>query len=207
MSRNTPPMNVSGAFLLRPPFVLDSSKSFTVVAHRSFSELISRGQDPLTLIYVPVGLTKTAYTEDQLNNALVIALRDSAGNITYVPDTYIDQYPSMGSVPYSRLVGVIDLGMWPNERALDDVIATLKDACKANLGIEPEMQLARGSATNSVTEQMHVQLTTARTVAKTNNETPSATIIRLSDEISDLKVTIQEQTALIEALVASRPIP
>ncbi len=207
MSRNTPPMNISGAFLLRSPFVLDSAKSYTVIAHRSFAELIARGQDPLALIYTPVGLTQTAYTEDQLNNALVIALRDSAGNITYVPDTYVDQYPSMGSVPYSRLVGVIDLGMWPNERDLSDVQATIRDACKANLGITPEMQLARGAATNTVTEQMHVQLTTARTVAKTNNETSSATIIRLSDEIASLKATIQEQTDLIEALVEAANTP
>lgn len=206
MARITPPMNIAGPFLLRAPFVADPAKSYTVSAHRSFSELIARSQDIMKLVYTPVGLTATAYAEDQIEGAIVIALRDSAGNVLYVPDTYIDRYPNMGSVPYTRLVGVVDLGMWANYLDLDDVMASLKEACKGNLGVDVEVTLARGTVTNSVTEEQHVQLIAARDAAKTNNETSTSTIIRLSDEIAARDVTIAEQAALIEAL-AGTPTP
>lgn len=206
MARNTPPMNISGPFLLRAPFVADPAKSYTVTAHRSFSELIARSQDVLKLVYTPVGLTATAYAEDQMNGAIVIALRDSAGNMLYVPDTYIESYPGLGSVPYTRLIGVVDLGMWANYRDLTDVMSSLKEACKGNLGVDVEVTLARGAVTNSITEEQHIQITAAREAAKTNNETLTATIIRLSDEIAARDVTIAEQATLIEAL-AGTPTP
>lgn len=203
-NRVTPPMNISGAFLLRSPFVADPAKSYTVTAHRTFAEIVARNQDPLALIYTPVGLTATAYSEDQLNGALVIALRDTAGNILYVPDTYIESYPSMGSVEYSRLIGVVDLGMWANARDLDDILAAIKESVKAKIGVDATVTLARGATSSYMTEQQHVQLTAARAAAVTQNETATATIIRLSDEIAKKDRTIADQDATIEALVANQ---
>ncbi|QTH80220.1 hypothetical protein PA10_00020 [Pseudomonas phage pPa_SNUABM_DT01] len=200
MARNTPPMNVSGAFLLRSPFVADPAKSYTVTALRSFAELVARGQDPLKLIYLPVNLSETNYAEDQLEGALVVALRDSTGKILYVPDTWIDRYPNMGSVPYSRLVAAIDLGMWPDARDLDDVEQAIKESIRSKIGVDVEVKLTRGIATDFVSEERHVQLTQARENAVTNNETYTATIIRLSDEIARKDVTIAEQAELIQAL-------
>lgn len=205
MARITPPMNISGAFLLRTPFVADPAKSYTVTAHRSFSELIVRGQDPLKLVYAPVNLTATAYAEDQMEGAIIIALRDNSGNVMYVPDTYIDRYPGLGSVPYSRLIGVVDLGMWANYRDLDDVLASLKEACKGNLGVDVQVTLARASTSNVVTEEQHTQLLAAREAAKTNNETSTATITRLSDAIIAKDALIAEQELLIKALAAQIP--
>ena len=200
MARNTPPMNVSGAFLLRSPFVADPAKSYTVTALRSFAELVARGQDPLKLNYLPVNLSETNYAEDQLEGALVVALRDSTGKILYVPDTWIDRYPNMGSVPYSRLVAAIDLGMWPDARDLDDVEQAIKESIRSKIGVDVEVKLTRGIATDFVSEERHVQLTQARENAVTNNETYTATIIRLSDEIARKDVTIAEQAELIQAL-------
>ena len=200
MARNTPPMNVSVAFLLRSPFVADPAKSYTVTALRSFAELVARGQDPLKLIYLPVNLSETNYAEDQLEGALVVALRDSTGKILYVPDTWIDRYPNMGSVPYSRLVAAIDLGMWPDARDLDDVEQAIKESIRSKIGVDVEVKLTRGIATDFVSEERHVQLTQARENAVTNNETYTATIIRLSDEIARKDVTIAEQAELIQAL-------
>lgn len=207
MARNTPPMNISGPFLLRTPFVADSTKSYTVTAHRSFSELLARSQDPMALIYTPVGLTVSAYSEDQLDGALVIALRDSSGNVMYVPDTYIESFPEMGSVAYSRLIGVVDLGMWANYRDMDDIQATIADACKANLGVDVTITLARGATSNSMTEQQHIQLTASREAAKTNKESTHAVIVRLTDDITAKDATIAEQAALIEALASPPATP
>ncbi|MNZ16781.1 hypothetical protein D3C78_337610 [compost metagenome] len=207
MARNTPPMNISGAFLLRAPFVADPTKSYTVTAHRTFSELIVRGQDPLKLVYTPVGLTETAYTEDQLDGAFIIALRDNTGKVIYVPDTYIDQYPSMGSVKYSRLVAAVSLGMWPDYRDLDDIEAAIKESVKAKIGVDVTVKLSRAITSTSMSEQDHVQLTAARASAVTNNETDTATIIRLSDEIARKDAIIAEQVTLIEGLAQKAQEP
>ncbi|MNI29804.1 hypothetical protein D3C76_25200 [compost metagenome] len=200
MARITPPMGISGAFLLRSPFRADPAKSYTVHAHRSFAELVARGQDPVKLVYIPAGLSETNYVEDQMEGALVIALRDNTGNILYVPDTWVTQYPSMGSVKYSRVVAGVDLGMWPDARDLDDIEQAIKESVKAKIGVDVTVTLTRGVTSTSMTEEQHVQLTNARTSAVTNNETSTATIIRLTDTIARRDATIAEQVTLIEAL-------
>jgi len=207
MARMTPPMNISGAFLLRAPFTTDPNKSYTVAAIRTFNELIARSQDPLTLIYGPVGLGASAYQADQREGALVICLRTSAGGLLYVPDTYIEQYPSMGSVPYSRLIAGVSLGMWPDYRNLDDMSQAIKESVKAKIGVDAEVFLSRGVVSNHMTEQQHTQLTAQRRAAVINNETDTATILRLSEEVLRLQATIAEQDAVIEALVSAQNTP
>ncbi len=200
MSRMTPPMGISGSFLLRDPFVADPNKTYTVIALRTFEEMLARGQDPLKVVYLPVNLTETALENDKSAGALVVCLRDKTGGLIYVPDTYIDQYPSMGSVPYSRLVAAVSLGMWPDGRDMTDVIQTLKDAIRANMGVDPEVHITRAATSDYMSESDHVQLTASRRAAVTNNETSAATIIRLSDTVQRLERTVQEQTLIIEAL-------
>lgn len=204
MARMTPPMNISGAFLLRAPFQVDPNKSYTVVAHRTFGELQARAQDPLKLVYEPVGLGATAYADDQIEGAQVICLRDAAGSLVYVPDTYIEQYPSMGSVKYSRLIAAVSLGMWPDYRDLDDVEQAIRESVKAKIGVDPAIFLTRAATSNHVSEQQHVQLTATRQAAITNTETDTATILRLTDEITALKAQVASQDELIEALVANQ---
>jgi len=204
MARQTPPMGISGAFLLRAPFVADPTKSYTVVAQRTFGEMIARGQDPLKLVYEPVGLGATVYAEDQLEKALVICLRDNLGNLLYVPDTFIDQYPNMGSVPYSRLIVGVSLGLWPDYRDLDDVEQAIKESVKAKIGVEPTVFLTRAATSTHVSEAQHVQLTASRQASVTTNETDTATIIRLSEEIARLRLINSEQEAIIEALVENQ---
>lgn len=202
MSRMTPPMGISGAFLLRTPFEANPEKSYTVVAIRQFSEMIARGQDILALVYQPVGLGEVAYHGDQAEGALVIVLRDKSGSLIYVPDTWIEQYPNMGSVPYSHLVLGVSMGMWPESRNLDDVIQAVTESVKAKIGTVPTFFVTRSPTRDHISEGQHVQLTAARRAAVTNNETDTAAIIRLSNKVADLQRTIDEQTALIEALVA-----
>jgi len=207
MIRMTPPMGISGAFLFRAPFVADTDKSYTVIAIRQFNELIARGQEPLKLIYAPVGLTETAYKDDLSLNALVICLRDKDGSLIYVPDTYIERYPSMGSIPYSHLVLAVSLGMWPENRSTDDIVQAITESVKAKIGVDPVFYVTRAPVSDHVSEQQHTQLTAARRAAVTHTETDTAIIIRLSDKVAELQRTIDEQTLLIEALVAAQNAP
>lgn len=200
MARKTPPMAVSGAFILREPFSVDTNSTHTVIALRTFAELVARNQDPLRLVYQPVGLGQTAYNEDKVEGALVVCLRDKTGNLVYVPDTYIDSFPNMGSVPYSRLIIGVSMGMWPDYRDLDDVLQAIRESVASKIGVTPELSVSRGIATDSVSEAQHAQLTAARQNSVEENETDTAKIIRLSDEIIRLNAVIAEQDILIQGL-------
>lgn len=201
MSRLTPPMGISGSFILRAPFTVDANKIYTVVALRTFSELVARKQDPMKLVYEPVNLTATAYSEDQLQGALVVCLRDKTGSLIYVPDTYIDRYPNMGSIRYSRLVLGVSLGMWPDSRDITDVKQAIVESVLSKIGVTPEIFVGKALTSDFVSEQQHAQITQARMNAITNRETSTATIIRLSDTIAQRDATIAEQELMIEALI------
>ncbi|MNP89206.1 hypothetical protein D3C85_16100 [compost metagenome] len=202
MSRLTPPMGISGAFILRAPFSADANKRYTVVALRTFDELVARKQDPMRLVYEPVGLTATAYSEDQVEGALIVCLRDTSGSMMYVPDTYIDSYPQMGSVKHSRLVLGVSLGMFPDSRDLTDIKQAVIESVASKIGVVPEVFVSRASTSDYVDEQQYAQITQARNNAITNRETATATIIRLTDTIAAQEVTLAEQQLLIESLVA-----
>lgn len=203
MARKTPPMGASGSFVLRAPFSVSSTASYSVIAHRSFDEIISRNQNPLKLVYTPVELTQADLDRDKAEGALIVCLRDKAGNLIYVPDTYVDAYPNMGSVPYSRLIIGVSLGMWPDYRNIDDVTEAIREAVTAKIGVDPVITPTRGIATDYVSETKHAQLTLARENAVAVNETDTATIIRLSNEITRLNATIAEQVVLIEAITSA----
>lgn len=204
MARKTPSMGVSGTFILRDPFVANPAKSYTVVALRTFQELVARGQDPLALIYTPVTLTQSAYNSDKAEGALVVCLKDNTGNLIYVPDTWIDSYPNMGSVTYSRLVLGVSMGMWPEYRDLTDVIQAIKEAVRSKIGVDAEVVITRSVATDAVSEAQHAQLTAARENAVIENETDTAKIIRLSDELAARDATIAEQDLIIQTLVEAQ---
>lgn len=200
MARKTPPLWISGAFILRDPFEVDVNTAYTVIALRSFDELIARGQDPLKLIYEPVGLTQSAYVADKAEGASVVCMRDKSGKLMYVPDTYIEAFPSMGSVPYSRLVVGVSMGMWPDDRDMTDIEQAIKESVKAKTGVDPVIFLTRASTSDYVSESQHAQLVATRQNGVTDTETDTAKIIRLSDEIAQLKATIEEQDLVIQAL-------
>lgn len=206
MARKTPPIGISGAFILRDPFELDVNSSHTVIALRTFAEMIARGQNPLSLVYATVGLTQTAYDQDKAAGALVVCLRDKNGNLVYVPDTYIESYPNMGSVPYSRLVVGVSMGMWPDSADLSHVLQAIGESVRAKTGVTPELHVTRAVATDTVSESRHAQLVSVRQNAITDTETDTAKIIRLSDQVLALQATIAEQDALIEALVANQQV-
>lgn len=202
MARKTPNPGISGAFILREPFTLSADTTYTVIALRSFEELIARGQNPLTLVYSPVDLTQSAYNADKVEGALVVCLRDKSGNLIYVPDTYIESYPNMGSVAYSRLVVGVSMGMWPDDRDMTDVLQAIRESVAAKIGVNPVVSLTRAVATDYVSETRHAQLISTRQNSQTENETDTAKIIRLSDQILKLQATIAEQDTIIAALVA-----
>lgn len=203
--RMTPPIGISGLFTLRTPFTTAENTFYTVTAIRKFSEIISRGQDPVQMVYAPVGLGTEEYSADYHAEAAVICLKSTTGELIYVPDTYIESYPDQGGVPYSRMILSASLGMFPEFRSVDDIKQAVISALEAKTGITPEVFVSRAPTTNYVSDEQHESLTQARLNAITTNETDAAKIIRLNDQVQTLQNKINELNLVIESLTTNPP--
>jgi hypothetical protein len=195
-------MGAKGVFLLKEPFVALASRSYTVIASRSFEELVARGNDPLSLVYAPVGLTNVEYQADIALGAQVIALKALDQDVMYVPDTYILSYPDMGVVPYSWTIASVSLGMLPDtyDTALleEKVAAAVSDY----IGVEPIVSIGRAAASDMITNEQHIQLTIARQAAIKSRDTDRQTALNAQATIA----TLQERVTLLETYIREKEL-
>lgn len=200
MARLTPPIGISGSFLLREPFATQADTEYTVTAIRSFAEIRSRNNDPLALIYTPVKLGEVEMNLDIAENAVIVVLSTRLGQLLYVPDTYIQSYPHMGSVPYSYLIASVGLGMLPDALDVTNIKQVVASAVSDYIGVEAEVFITRGDVSDSIDEQRHVQLTISREQAIRNRETDRAKALRLGSELQTANQRIADYERIIQEL-------
>lgn len=171
-TRITPPMYSSGIFLLTSPFVAKPDVTYRVAAIRTFEEIRAAGEEPLDLIYRPVGLGDTEYQADIVAGAAIITLLSNTEKPIHVPDTYILSYPNMGVVPYSWLVLSCSLGPLPDNFDPTVAIQTIQQELSDHTGVQNiTVSVGRATYTDTITSDMHAQLTSARLAAIKTNDT------------------------------------
>lgn len=203
MVRRTPAPGLKGAFLLRAPFTTEADVEYTVTAVRSFAEIRARNSDPLLLVYEPVKLTAADMQADIDEGAAIVVLRTRTGELTYVPDTYIEVYPYMGSIPYSHLIVSGSLGMIADSYDTTLITQVVASALSDFIGVEPTMFITRGEITDTISEERHVQLTISREAAVKNRETDRAAVLRLTALLDTANKRIAEQDLIIQELAGS----
>lgn len=203
MVRRTPAPGLKGAFLLRAPFTTEADVEYTVTAVRSFAEIRARNSDPLLLVYEPVKLTAVDMQADIDEGAAIVVLRTRTGELTYVPDTYIEVYPYMGSIPYSHLIVSGSLGMIADSYDTTLITQVVASALSDFIGVEPTMFITRGETTDTISEERHVQLTISREAAVKNRETDRAAVLRLTALLDTANKRIAEQDLIIQELAGS----
>lgn len=198
MARLTPAPGIKGAFLLRLPFKTQADVEYTVTAIRSFAEIRARNSDPMKLIYNPAGIEDTALMQSDIDEgAAIVVLATRTGELMYVPDTYIDSYPYMGSVPYSHLIASASLGMIPDSLDTAQLQQVIASAVSDYIGVEPTVFITRGEISDIITEERHVQLTISRNEAVKNRETDRAAVLRLTAQLQAANDRIAEQELII----------
>lgn len=203
MVRRTPAPGLKGAFLLRAPFTTEADVEYTVTAVRSFAEIRARNSDPFLLVYDPVKLTAVDMQADIDEGAAIVVLRTRTGELTYVPDTYIEVYPYMGSIPYSHLIVSGSLGMIADSYDTTLITQVVASALSDYIGVEPTMFITRGEITDTISEERHVQLTISREAAVKNRETDRAAVLRLTALLDTANKRIAEQDLIIQELAGS----
>lgn len=202
MARLTPAPGIKGAFLLRYPFTTQPDIEYTVTALRSFAEIRARDLDPLKLVYTPVNLDAGAMASDVAEGAYIVVLSTKQGELIYVPDTYIESYPFMGSIPYSYLIVSYSLGMIPDNMDVELLKQVGASAISDYIGVEPTAFITRGEVSDIITEERHVQLTISREQAVKNRETDRAKALRLTNELQAAKQLNTEYELIIQQLTA-----
>lgn len=163
----TPPIYAEGIFTCYPPFdsKVDINTVYVVEAIRSFPEMERRDRDVFAEIYQPAELSEAIYNEDADAHAAIVTLKSTDGTLVFIPNTYIESYPGMAGLDYSRNVVVLDVGMIPATIDLALLKKDLLDVVVKNVGAAVEVTIDKMRYEGNVTHEEHVKLETARRLA------------------------------------------
>lgn len=200
MARITPPLGCKGLFSLRIPFIAQVNVVYRVGAESTFEEMLTRGLDPMALVYTPVGLSTAAYNADKAAGAAIITLLSDTQKPLYVPDTYIDSYPNMDVVPHSRVVMAADLGMLPDTYDFTRAMTAYGKAISDDIGVVPTIMLCVAPVADAITQGQYVQNVNARNAAIKNRTTDYAKVLVLQDQVANLTQSNAELVTVIEQL-------
>lgn len=199
-------MYLRGRYVLRSPWntLAIPTKLYRTIAIRALKDLYADGIDPYLEFYFARGLTDGvsgfSYQAEQVIQANIITLIGDDGSLIYVPDTYIESFPSMDGVAYSDTILSIDLDTIPDYLDLADLKATLADVCSKVIGITPITVLEhRAPSTTQPTPAEAEVIETARTAAITLLETDHAKVLRLQNEKAAALATIATMKAILVA--------
>lgn len=204
MARVTPPIGAKGLFKVRSPYVVSAAAIYWVGAVRTFEELIAAKIDPLTQVYVPVGMGQPDYNADIIEGAQVITLLSNVRPPLHIPDTYILEYPNMSIVPHSWIVCTVSCGILPDTYDLTRMQQTVSAAVSEYTGVQANVTISTAPTTDSVTEEAYKEAKLVRDAALVNKSTDFVEKLALQDQldkansyITDLTTVIDQQEILI----------
>lgn len=206
-----PSINTSGRFVLKKPFIAKEQVRYNVTALREFSDLYVRGIDVYSKYYKPFGLVdgtvvngKTfSFSAETKSNPVIVTLEGSDDTVLYVPSTYIDTYPIVGDVVYSRLILTADLGALPDDVPLDSILQDVEDLIQSRFGVNSVVRVARGYTDQQPTLEEHEILEQSRVGAITsaqNNFTENQEL-RKTAEFLDAQVKTMTQILIENNLI------
>lgn len=193
----TPPIGVEGTFGIRTPFTLPN-KLLKVTAHRTFSDLIASGVDPLEQLYLPVGLTTTDYQNDAATEGvMVVVFVDTDGIPYHIPNTYIETYPEAAIVPHDWVVAHVSLGTLPQTYDLASAAIAIKESVSDYTGVEPNVYFSKKPTSDVITEPVAKQFEDIRQAAIVNRESSYYRLQQALDENARLRAENDQLIAML----------
>ena len=197
MRSKTPPLYATGRWQLRAPFSVNTARVYTCRALRSFSELRESGIDIYKQFYLPVGAHQWLYEHDAAGLTNIVTLMSATEPTVHVPDSHINAYPDVTSVPYHHTVLSLSLGAIPTTLPLTDFKEKIADYARATLGIDVVIKSHQaGALMEELDQQTHLTLEQARLAKVEHNHTLYAQVLQKEQEIQILR----EQNRLLTEL-------
>jgi hypothetical protein len=194
--RKTPALYASGKYVLTTPFIADPNAVYVCMAIRSFDDILELKEDVFTTYYEPNGLNDTAYQADLAAKVSIITLMSETATIIYVPDSYIESYPDVSNVIYSRIVLSIDLGALPDKLGLEFLKTQLGNQCGDVIGVMPDILVHKSPTTDFISAQENATLESLRVAGITVLKTDYTRNRELLVQVNEQQVIIDRLTQL-----------
>lgn len=199
--RRTPSLEATGTYVLRDPWVAQSTTIYICKAIRKFTDLEVLGKNVFKEYYEPKGLTQAQFQEDsRAGAALITLMAESGSEVIYVPDTYIDSYPNMGDYHYRHMVLSASLGPVPDHLSLEWAREQVREILASTLGLDAEVLLHEGAVRTPISPTEHDRIEAARLAKVKNQTTWKAQFVKKSAEYDAL---LEKTLALEKLLVDS----
>jgi hypothetical protein len=188
-----PGIGTKGIFTLLSPFTTENNEVYECIAVRTISAYLAAGEDPLSVVYVPVQLTEDDYLEDAALDMQIVTLRNDKGYSIYVPARYISKYPIQDGVDFASYVIQLFLPPFPVDQNTTAFESELKELALQRLGVESQVDKVQTSDVRSIERQLADTIVTDRLVTINGNVTAFA-------QVAQLQAVIEQQKARIKAL-------
>lgn len=183
-------VGVTGKFELTAPWSVPVEKIYTVQSVRRFMELRKQNIDPFRLAYESVGGTQQQLQADEAQLASIVTLISQQGDVYYVPDTRITNFPNTGDYVYKHFVLSVSLGALPENYSTAAVEADIRNAVIATTGIASTKVLVHeGPVLGGVTAEQHRIAKEEREAAVVYQETMANQLIAERERVRQLTET------------------
>lgn len=190
-----PTVGAMGHYKVQTPFqtAIKPDVVYTCVAVRRFHDIRKQGVDPFGRFYRPNGLSSAIFQTDELNGVGIVSLSDAAGQLYFVPSSYILEFPTLGGYPYSVMGLTIAIGSMYNQTDMAPIITAVRDAIKTYAGIDPQSITPIAlSGVSYVSSDAHNAVVANRQAAIDVANTPSAELTRLREQYATALQRISE---------------
>jgi hypothetical protein len=188
-----PGIGTKGIYTLLAPFTTENNEVYECIAVRTISAYLAAGEDPLSVVYVPVQLTEDDYLEDAALDMQIVTLRNDKGYSIYVPARYISKYPIQDGVDFASYVIQLFLPPFPVDQNTTAFESELRELTLQRLGVESQVDKVQTSDVRSIERQLADTIVADRLVTINGNVTAFA-------QVAQLQAVIEQQKARIKAL-------
>lgn len=207
MANIIPPTNTVGLWKVKLPYTVKANLPYWLIAVRMFEDITKTGVDVYTAFYEPYikngdqipNTSDTFNFDDEVKNgARILTLKSEAGEVLYIPSTFIAEYPDTDIVLYSPMIVSLNMGIFNPDVDFSILAQALVDTCKAYTGVgNVAVAVHAAPATEGLTSSQVEALETARQNVMNGNETNIQKIVRLEAEIAQLRETNQSAMTVL----------
>lgn len=185
----TPLLKMRGRYRLIMPWVISDTVLYTCRSLQLFTQIEDNGTSGYERYYEPMGLTQAQYKQDMDYGASLCGLFGDDGSVIYVPDVYIQSYPTQDTPQYSNFVASLIVGPMRSDYNFAFFISALSQIASDTLGFEPEIFIDSLDNSTVLTPEQADALEAARSAAIKNRTTTWAQLQKANAQIAQLTDT------------------
>lgn len=188
----TPLPNMRGRYQLIMPWIISETVLFTCKSLQSFSQIEDSGINGYEKYYEPMGLSQDQYKQDLQFGSYLCGLFGDDGTVIYVPDVYIQKYPTQDSPQYSNFVASFICGPMITGYNWEFFKSKLSEVASDTLGFEPEVFIDTLDNSTVLTPEQADALEAGRAAAIKNRTTTWALLKASQAQVAQLTATCNE---------------